>query len=62
MARAGLRRLDARAGAVAGADRLLVDPLQLAVPQLVPALLLRQAPAPLQVPSKPQGGLAAQRA
>jgi hypothetical protein len=40
---------------------LLDDPVQLAVPQLAPALVFRQAPAPLQVPSKPQGGLAAQR-
>jgi len=41
---------------------VVVDPLQLALPQLAPALALRQAPAPLQVPSNPQGGLGAQRA
>jgi hypothetical protein len=41
---------------------LLVEPVQLAVPQLAPALALRQAPAPSQVPSNPQGGLGAQRA
>jgi hypothetical protein len=41
---------------------LLVDPVQVAEPQLVPVLVLRQAPAPSQVPSHPQGGLAAQRA
>ncbi len=35
--------------------------MQLAAPQLVPALVLRQAPAPLQVPSNPQGGAAVQR-
>jgi hypothetical protein len=39
-----------------------VDPVQLAVPQLAPALAFRQAPAPSQVPSNPQGGLAVQRA
>jgi len=38
-----------------------IAPVQVAVPQLAPALVLRQAPAPLQVPSNPQGGLAAQR-
>ena len=37
---------------------VLVAPVQLAVPQLVPALVARQAPAPLQVPSNPQGGAA----
>ena len=41
---------------------LLVDPVQLAVPQLVPALLFRQFPAPSQVPLNPQGGFAVQRA
>jgi hypothetical protein len=35
--------------------------VQLAAPQLVPTLVLRQAPAPLQVPSNPQGGAAVQR-
>jgi hypothetical protein len=39
---------------------LAVAFVQLGAPQLVPALVLRQAPAPLQVPSKPQGGAAAQ--
>jgi len=39
---------------------VVVDPVQVAAPQLVPALTLRQAPAPLQVPSNPQGGLAGQ--
>jgi hypothetical protein len=29
---------------------------QVAVPQLVPEMVFRQAPAPLQVPSSPQGG------
>jgi hypothetical protein len=41
---------------------MLVEPVQLAVPQLPPATALLQAPAPLQVPSNPQGGLGAQRA
>lgn len=40
---------------------VLVDPVQLAVPQLAPALVARQAPAPLQVPSNPQGGAAVHR-
>ncbi len=40
---------------------MLIAPVQLAAPQLVPALVLRQAPAPLQVPSNPQGGAATQR-
>ncbi len=33
-----------------------VDPVQVAAPQLVPAAAFRHAPAPLQVPSNPQGG------
>jgi hypothetical protein len=37
-----------------------VDPVQVGAPQLVPALAFRHAPAPLQVPSNPQGGLAGQ--
>ena len=36
-----------------------VEPLQVAVPQLVPSAPLRQAPLPSQVPSFPQGGLVA---
>lgn len=36
----------------------LLDPEQVVVAQLLPAAVFRQAPAPLQVPSKPQGGLA----
>ena len=39
-----------------------VDPVQLAVPQLVPTAPLRQAPVPSQVPSNPQGGLVAVQA
>jgi hypothetical protein len=35
--------------------------VQLAAPQLVPARLMRQAPAPLQVPSLPHGGTGLQR-
>ena len=41
---------------------LAVDPVQLAVPQLVPSATLRQAPLPSQVPSNPQGGLVAVQA
>lgn len=41
---------------------LRVPLVQDAVPQLVPATVLRQAPAPLQVPSLPHGGAAVQRA
>jgi hypothetical protein len=41
---------------------LAVDPVQLAVPQLVPSAPLRQAPLPSQVPSGPQGGLVAVQA
>jgi len=37
-----------------------VDPVQVAAPQLVPALTFRHTPAPSQVPSKPQGGLGGQ--
>ena len=37
----------------------VVDPVQLAAPQLVPSAPLRQAPLPSQVPSVPQGGLVA---
>jgi hypothetical protein len=40
---------------------VLMAAVQLAAPQLVPTLVLRQAPAPLQVPSNPQGGAAVQR-
>jgi hypothetical protein len=36
-----------------------VDPLHDAVPQLVPAVIGRHAPAPSQVPLNPQGGAAA---
>jgi hypothetical protein len=39
-----------------------VEPVQLAVPQLVPGAPLRQAPLPSHVPSKPQGGLVAAQA
>jgi hypothetical protein len=39
---------------------VLVAPVQLAVPQLVPAVVARQAPLPSQVPSNPQGGAAVQ--
>jgi hypothetical protein len=38
----------------------LLAPEQVVEAQLVPAAVLRQAPAPLHVPSKPHGGLAAQ--
>jgi hypothetical protein len=38
-----------------------VDPLQLAEPHAVPRATVRQAPAPLQVPSNPHGDLATQR-
>ena len=38
------------------------DPVQLAVPQLVPSTPLRQAPLPSQVPSGPHGGLLATQA
>ena len=41
---------------------LAVDPVQLAVPQLMPSAPLRQAPLPSQVPSSPQGGLVAVQA
>jgi hypothetical protein len=41
---------------------LAVDPVQLAVPQLVPRTPLRQAPLPSQVPSFPHGGLVAAQA
>jgi hypothetical protein len=41
---------------------LAVEPLQLAVPQLVPSAPLRQAPLPSHVPSSPQGGLVAAQA
>ena len=41
---------------------LAVDPVQLAVPQLVPDATLRQAPPPSQVPSNPHGGLIAVQA
>ncbi len=37
-----------------------VDPVQLAVPQLVPAPEFRQRPAPSHVPSAPQGGAGVQ--
>src|SRR3954465_13757206 len=37
-----------------------VDPLQEAVPQLVPAAIGLQAPPPSQVPLNPQGGAGAQ--
>ena len=37
----------------------VVDPVQLAVPQLTPSAPLRQAPLPSQVPSVPQGGFVA---
>lgn len=40
---------------------VLVAPVQVAAPQLVPALVARQAPAPLHVPSNPQGGAAVHR-
>jgi hypothetical protein len=36
-----------------------VEPLHIALPQLVPSVPLRQAPLPSQVPSFPQGGLVA---
>jgi hypothetical protein len=39
-----------------------VDPVQVALPQLVPTVTCMQAPAPLQRPVFPQGGVAAQRA
>lgn len=38
-----------------------VEPLQEAVPQDVPAAIIRQAPVPSQVPLVPQGGAAWQR-
>jgi hypothetical protein len=37
-----------------------VEPVQEVAPQLVVVEALRHAPAPLQVPLKPQGGLAVQ--
>ncbi len=40
---------------------LLIAFVQLGAPQLVPTLVFRQAPIPLQVPSKPQGGAGVQR-
>jgi hypothetical protein len=55
----GCRHAPAPLQAPTGVD---VDPVQVGVPQLAPALVFRQAPAPSQVPSNPQGGLAAQRA
>jgi hypothetical protein len=39
---------------------MLLDPAQVVGAQLVPAPVFRQAPAPLHVPSNPQGGLAGQ--
>lgn len=39
-----------------------VEPLHIALPQLVPSAPLRQAPLPSQVPSGPQGGVAAAQA
>jgi hypothetical protein len=39
---------------------MLFEPVQVVAPQLVPALVLRQAPVPSQVPSNPQGGVAGQ--
>jgi hypothetical protein len=39
---------------------MLLETEQVVGPQLAPALVWRQAPAPLHVPSKPQGGLAGQ--
>ena len=47
------RQLPAPSQAPTGVE---VDPLHEAVPQLVPSGVDRQAPLPLQVPSKPQGG------
>jgi hypothetical protein len=41
---------------------LAVDPVQLAVPQLVPSATLRQAPVPSQVPSNPHVVLVAVQA
>lgn len=40
---------------------LLIAFAQAGAPQLVPKLVFRQAPIPLQVPSKPQGGAGVQR-
>jgi hypothetical protein len=39
---------------------MLLEIEQVVAPQLAPAPVWRQAPAPLHVPSKPQGGLAGQ--
>src|SRR5262249_52833679 len=39
---------------------MLLAPEQVVAPQLVPALVFRQAPAPSHVPSNPHGGFAAQ--
>jgi hypothetical protein len=47
------RQVPAPSQAPAGVD---VEPLHDAVPQLVPTGIDRQAPLPLQVPLKPQGG------
>ena len=41
---------------------LAVDPVQLALPQLVPSVAFRQLPEPSQVPSCPHGGLFAVQA
>jgi hypothetical protein len=51
------RQLPAPSQAPTGVD---VDPLQDAVPQLVPAAIGWQPPAPSQVPLNPQGGTGAQ--